>query len=276
MEPTTMWIILALALAAIVALVVLLITKGSELNQARGQSTDLDRQLNELRTELRSFKDEQSKLRESVNEYKDKLHHTKKKSHSMHEEFETIRRGWDGDKEALQAREEELRALHRELETVREEARELRAKAEAAPKVVTRTEPSAPRAAEKAHDKPAPETTARMAQLEKDFETMRHDFNKALAERSELRRTVQSLEKRIEDYRRSDLIARSKLEVAEDKLADMGKRYYNAVSELALAKGQVAPLPPKHEREQTPVRDSQEPTPAGTPAPGDVEPATPV
>lgn len=52
---------------------------------------------------------------------------------------------------------------------------------------------------------------------------------------------MRRMKKRIDDYRRADNVTKSKLDVLNDKLGTMGRRYYDAVSELAQLKGEVAP-----------------------------------
>jgi predicted nucleic acid-binding Zn-ribbon protein len=56
---------------------------------------------------------------------------------------------------------------------------------------------------------------------------------------------MRRMKKRIDDYRRADVVTKSKLDVLNDKLGTMGRRYYDAVSELAHLKGEVAPGKPE-------------------------------
>lgn len=67
-------------------------------------------------------------------------------------------------------------------------------------------------------------------------------------EEKKLRGDLRRARRRVEDYRRADLIARSRSELADEKLRHLGRRYYDAVSELAALKGEVAP-PPSRELE---------------------------
>ncbi len=72
-----------------------------------------------------------------------------------------------------------------------------------------------------------------------------------LAERDADRKAVREakqraarLERYTEQLRRIEVVGKSKVEVLEDKLATMGRKYYDAVSELAALKGEVAPVRP--------------------------------
>jgi hypothetical protein len=62
---------------------------------------------------------------------------------------------------------------------------------------------------------------------------------------------VKKLRRRSEDLRRIDIINRSKQELLQDKLHTMGRRYYDAISELAMLRGEVAPPPPVAEPTQS-------------------------
>jgi hypothetical protein len=55
------------------------------------------------------------------------------------------------------------------------------------------------------------------------------------------KQSAMRLQRKTEDLRRIDLIGRSKLELLEDKLRALGRQHYEAISELAALKGEVAP-----------------------------------
>lgn len=59
---------------------------------------------------------------------------------------------------------------------------------------------------------------------------------------------IRWLQKRIEDYRRIDLVGKNRVELLHERLKQMGRQYYDAVSELAVLKGEV---PPPREPELT-------------------------
>jgi chromosome segregation ATPase len=64
-----------------------------------------------------------------------------------------------------------------------------------------------------------------------------------LQDLKEARRREARKDKRIEDLRRVDLMSRGKIEVLEDKVKRLGRELYEAISALAVAKGQVNPVP---------------------------------
>jgi chromosome segregation ATPase len=70
------------------------------------------------------------------------------------------------------------------------------------------------------------------------------DLRDALGERRRMK-------KKVEDYRRADLVAKSRVDVLNDKLGSMGRQYYDAVSELAALKGESAPPAPRPPAEKT-------------------------
>ena len=75
------------------------------------------------------------------------------------------------------------------------------------------------------------ELATRMGKLESDLRD-------ALAEQRRMK-------KKVDDYRRADLVAKSRVELLNDKLGSIGRQYYDAVSELAALKGQSAPPAPR-------------------------------
>lgn len=91
-------------------------------------------------------------------------------------------------------------------------------------------------------------------------EAERNDsLKRAALELKEARRQLGHKSKRIEDLRRVDLMSRGKIEVLEDKLRRMGREYYEAVSALARARGEVGPVPgPKPARTQPSNKPSSE------------------
>ncbi len=77
--------------------------------------------------------------------------------------------------------------------------------------------------------------------------------NNELAERlgkleSDLRHALgeqRRMKKKVDDYRRADLVAKSRVELLNDKLGSIGRQYYDAISELAALKGESAPPAPR-------------------------------
>ena len=119
------------------------------------------------------------------------------------------------------------------------------------------TAPAATTASVKVKD---PALEQRIIALEEELKAIKAKNKELAEERTALKRSLSRMERRIEDYRQADIIAKGKVELAEDKLADWQKRYYNSVSELALLKGEVAPMPPKAPKEPK-AEPAQKPEP---------------
>jgi chromosome segregation ATPase len=64
------------------------------------------------------------------------------------------------------------------------------------------------------------------------------------------------MKKKVDDYRRADIVNKSRVELLNDKLGSMGRQYYDAVSELAALKGESAPPAPRPPAEKTPEAES--------------------
>ena len=47
------------------------------------------------------------------------------------------------------------------------------------------------------------------------------------------------MQRKVEGYRRVDIITKGKMEILEDRITQLGRQYYDAVSELAVLKGEV-------------------------------------
>ncbi|MEZ0310560.1 MAG: hypothetical protein ACAI38_02240 [Myxococcota bacterium] len=75
------------------------------------------------------------------------------------------------------------------------------------------------------------------------------------------------MKKKVDDYRRADLVTKSRVEVLNDKLGTIGRQYYDAVSELAALKGESAPPAPRAPAEKPPeAQAASTPESAGEPA----------
>jgi hypothetical protein len=95
---------------------------------------------------------------------------------------------------------------------------------------------------------PSAESLALQAQLEtlkRQHANLSQAFEQAKQAAQTQKQNAMRLQRRHEDLRRIDIISRSKVELLEDKLRGMGRQYYEAISELALLRGEVAPLKPQ-------------------------------
>ena len=89
-----------------------------------------------------------------------------------------------------------------------------------------------------AYDAQLEALTAERSSLLTTLEAERHTARAHKAELARLRHYCEQL-------RRIDMVSKGKVEVLEDKLAALGRQYYETVSELAALKGEVVPPRPR-------------------------------
>ena len=95
---------------------------------------------------------------------------------------------------------------------------------------------------------PSPSELALAAQVKTLELTLEQHKQTIKAERTaahEVKDELKKLRKRSEDLRRIDIITKSKMEILEDKLRHLGRAHYEAISEVALLKGEVQPPKPR-------------------------------
>lgn len=105
------------------------------------------------------------------------------------------------------------------------------------------SEPSEPTELPNAADEAQQALSQALAAAEQAIADMRGQQQALQQDLKEARRREARQAKRIEDLRRVDLMSRGKIEVLEDKLKRLGRELYEAISALAVAKGQVSPVP---------------------------------
>ena len=78
----------------------------------------------------------------------------------------------------------------------------------------------------------------------KELKGIKDKLSAEKREHSELRKNLKGMKNQMEKYRRIDIISKNKLELIEDKLLTMGRKYYDALSNLAATNGEVVPPKP--------------------------------
>lgn len=97
---------------------------------------------------------------------------------------------------------------------------------------------------------------AENAELKSRLDRLENDLRESNAEQRRAK-------KKVDDYRRAEMVIKSRMELLNDKLGSMGRQYYDAISELAALKGEKAPPAPQPPTEKTPdVPATEEPEPA--------------
>ncbi len=108
---------------------------------------------------------------------------------------------------------------------------------------------------------PGPSELALQAQvktLEAEITRQKQTLGDERASMLELRDEIKKMRKRSEDLRRIDIITKSKMEILEDKLRHLGRAHYEAISEVALLKGEVKPPQPRSATRQTSMFEAPE------------------
>jgi DNA repair exonuclease SbcCD ATPase subunit len=181
--------------------------------------------------------------RDEIRDLKRDLAGQKKKNHTVQEETKSLRK--------------DLRDLTDRLAQATKQARPAFAeKPEPAPekKVAAKPEPEpapAPAPVADTNDELATRVTA----LESELRTKSEALSADRAALREARAELKKLKKRVEGFRRVDLVSAGKVELLEDRVHSLGRQYYDAVSELAVLKGEVSPPPPRELGESPRKRD---------------------
>ncbi|OGQ78016.1 MAG: hypothetical protein A2289_21390 [Deltaproteobacteria bacterium RIFOXYA12_FULL_58_15] len=94
------------------------------------------------------------------------------------------------------------------------------------------------------------EAARKLARLEGDNAHLAEALDRERKALGTARNELKTLRRRVESLRRVDLISTGKVEVLEDKVHAMGRQYYDAISELAVLKGEVKPPPPRESQNE--------------------------
>lgn len=236
---TATLVLALLAAAASVALVVIFLRDKGLAARLAALEADAKRLQEEQRAALDKEKKSVKLLEqrtEELGEMKKELGGLKKKQFAQAEEWKKKQTELE---EKLERTERALTAKPAFGEP--EPPRPVRPKVEAKP---PREEPRPPQAtlppanADTELGKRVGELERDKRELETEVAQLRNELRGAQAE-------VRGVRRRVENYRRIDAVSKNKLELMADKLAQVGRSYYEAVSELAALKGEVVPPPSK-------------------------------
>jgi chromosome segregation ATPase len=218
-------------------------------NQERRERLAVEHQLAETHKAQAESKNRERALKETHSARRDELQGLKhevgaqrKKNHVLQEDLKKAR--------------DELREETR-LRIAAQNTRPAFADVDPKPKVEAKPEPVAP------PPPPPPivvdaQQEAKLRHLQSDLEAARvalHTEREAIAAHKD---ELKKLRRRAEDLRRIDIITKSKMELLEDKLRGLGRQYYEAISELAAARGEVVPPRPRDLPPEPPADRSAE------------------
>ena len=243
------WVWLVVAAAGILAFAFYFSLQTVKQTKAR-----LQKQLQDFE----ALKAEKKELSESARK-------ANKKLDGKRDDIDALKRDLAAQKKKNHSLSEDLKNLRDQLRDEKDASRKLRDVKPAFAEPVAE-KPKEPKEPAKAKPEPKPEvdepkvkgvTVAELQKKIEDAQTKIGELKKTLHVEREKEKTDQNelkaMRKRIEDYRRIDMISKSKMDVLEDRLHHMGRQYYDTVSELAVLKGEVAPPPRPRQYEK--VRD---------------------
>ncbi len=221
----------------------------------------------------------EARAREAHRELAERERKESKALEASREELEAVKHELAAQKKKNHLAQEDMKKLRAQLHDKDEEmmrARHERPAFESKPRAEVKVVKSEPRPESKPDPAPAlaAELTAellaqreRLRELGALHEGLLQRVGAAEQGHHEARAELLRVRKRIEDYRRIDLVSKGRVAVLEDRLRNMGRQYYDAVSELAVLKGEVQPpaprdLPPEQDdASELAGADSREATP---------------
>lgn len=225
--------------------------KSKAIASLNSKAEEQDKLVKELQSSLKKLQGENSAKGDNLLDNKDKLAQARRKNNELSQQIEKLKADLAQEKENYSKRDDEFNNMYAHIEKLNNEKAELEEKfntlqsnsakaaaRQAAKENSQKEEVATPVTKQVIVDK-NPELERKIAALQQDIATLK-EKNKTLAEeRSQIKRQAARNERRIDDFRRSDAVCKSRADLAEDKLHDLERRYYDVVSELAQLKGQV-------------------------------------
>ena len=213
-----------------------LLTRSKKLDeQIAALTTELDENKGLLKNSTKNEKKLEKDLSEktqNVTQLKKDMGAQRKKTHSAQEELKALRNAHKAEVEKLKKASLGKPAF--------QQATSEESKPEAKP-----TQTAKPEATTEVKVDASQEQLDRIKQLEEQkgkLEAKLADNKKYI---SKVKAEVKDSRFRVERYRRVDIMTKNKTGVLEDKLLTLGRQYYDAISEIALLKGDVKPPRPR-------------------------------
>lgn len=267
--PTSVWVLGALLILA-VGVIVWAVPRTRTLS---ARIDDINNRIDESKEETRKLAEKSRKQdkdleqkREELKKMKKEIAAQRKKNHSVQEENKKFREELGQQRSDFDRRQMERPAF----------ADEEKAREPEEPKPVPK-KPEESGVQRPADDDRLQRLEQNNTKLKNELEEIREQIH---GDKSELTR----LRKRVEDYRRIDIINAGKREALEEKVRHLGRQYYEAVTEVAVLKGEVPAIPPPEEQPDTKPtsrkrKEKSKPAEveaeAGSPPPETNEPAGP-
>lgn len=203
--------------------------------------------LRSTKARLAALEKEGNELREAQRALNEKERKQTKLLEERTEELTELKRDFAAQKKKTFSVQEEMKRMRNEMRGQIEDREKLLHERPAFAEPEPAPAP-APRPKEQPQAKPVvvqadPELTERVEKLEADKQRLAAELDEARKALRAQQAETRKLGKRVENFRRVDLVTKSKVQLLGDKLGVLGRRYYDAVSELAALKGEVVPPP---------------------------------
>ena len=233
-SPSTLGLGILAAVCAAAAFA--LLTRTKKLDE---QITSLQTQLDDNKAQLKTSAGREKKLEKDLSEKTQNITQMKKdmgaqrkKTHSAQEELKSLR----------SAHKDEIEKLKKTAlgKPAFQEAAAQPAKAVEAPKTEAAVEKAAQTTVAVSE-----EHVERIKHLEEQKSKLEHKLAENKKYISKVKAEVKDSRFRVERYRRVDIMTKNKTGVLEDKLLTLGRQYYDAISEIAVLKGDVKPPRPR-------------------------------
>jgi len=199
----------------------------AEMGAQKDELSSAEGSKNEFRTKAKDFEKEIEKRKNEISELKNKLGKQKRKVHDLQEAHKKSEKSWQDDKQKLEGALTQKVAFNESAKT----PEPVQPKA-VIPKVPVEQE-------KKADDSELRKEEA--LKLKRQISSLEEQLHQERDQVKAYKRDMRQAARRMEGFRRIDILTKNKLELAEDKLAQLGRDYYDAISELAALKGEVVP-----------------------------------
>lgn len=245
-EPAANAVAVGIGLVAILAAMVLIwaIFRGRNLVAQLGALNKKLEELTEAKRELGGKERKQAKdlegKRNEIKKLKKDIAGQRKKNHSATEENKKLRADLSGQREVFDKRSNTRPAFADDNPADKSDKKQQASAQE--------------KAADKSADAGKAVSGTTLKELEEKSEQLRAANEKLTQELTQVREQwdnergdLKKIKKRIEDYRRIDVISAGKVTALEDRINHLGRQYYEACTEIAVLKGEVPRLPPPEE-----------------------------
>ncbi len=217
------------------------------------------KQINHLKQRLSQLDTEKMASESALSDTRQQLKDARKRAEDAACELAEHRKELGSHKKKKHTQQEEIRSLRQELVELRQDMEQQRAEKPAfadveeepviavkAPVHVVKPEPVVIHVVEEA-PKHVPSENAIIAELRTDCSRLTEDNTKLLHDNTEFRailrrqkEEIANLQRKMKDFQRIEMVTKNKSGLVEDKLKTLQRQHYDAISELAVLRGDVS------------------------------------